>query len=146
MSQSVQELLKVINYIETDLEIQKQILFSIPSDQKAEMEKVILTIKEKKERIEALRQEIKKIDPDVFDSIIAFEKATMAFKKLNETRTFKTIETLQPGQECTLVLKDNRAPLECLVKAQDENGDWAVVTMDGETLEFSQKEVVSENP
>jgi len=121
-------------------ELQKQILFSIPSDQKAEMEKVIHTIKEKKERIEELRLKIKEIDPDAFLKIIAFEKAVDAFKKLNETRTFKKIETLEPGKECTIELKNNQS-FECLIKARDEKGDWAVVTIEGETLEFSKDEV-----
>ena len=36
-----EDLLKKINYIEADLEIQKQILFSIPSANKEEIEKTI---------------------------------------------------------------------------------------------------------
>ncbi len=56
---NIQDLLKKINYIEADIEIQKQILFSIPSDQEPEMEKTITGIAAKKEEIEILRQQIK---------------------------------------------------------------------------------------
>lgn len=48
MSQHVQELLKRINYIEADMEIQRQILCSIPTADTKEMEKTIKTIAKKK--------------------------------------------------------------------------------------------------
>jgi hypothetical protein len=68
-------LLKKINYIEADVEIQKQILFSIPSNQKTEMEKTITLIAARKEEIEVLRQELKELYQYEFYRIVVFEKA-----------------------------------------------------------------------
>ncbi|EKD40137.1 MAG: hypothetical protein ACD_75C00161G0001, partial [uncultured bacterium] len=71
---TTQDLLKRINYIEADIDIQKQILYSIPSEQTAEMEKTIALIAAKKQEIETLRQQIQESDPEEHARIVALEK------------------------------------------------------------------------
>ena len=140
----VQDLLKMINYIEADIEIQKQILFSIPSEQKEEMEKTIGIIAAKKAEIEALRQQIKETDPAEFERIVIFEKAIDAFKELAATRQFTSITGKNINESCQLVLKDDDA-IECLIKACDADGNWTIITLEGEIQHFAQS-TVAEKP
>jgi len=142
MSQKIENILKRINYIETDMDIQKQILFSIPSANKEEMTTVMEKIAAAKQQIDELRQEIKKIDPEEFNRIITFENAVTGFKKIAAQKKFKEITTLNPEQECSISLTD-QTRIECLVKAEDENGHWTVVTLDGKIEQFSKNEVKS---
>ncbi len=143
-SPKTHDLLRKINYIEADVEIQKQVLFSIPSDQQDEMEKTIKIIAEKKEEIEKLRLEIKEIDPDEYQRIVVFEKAITQFKKLATEKQFENIESRNVNEECSLKLKQG-ANVECLLKANDANGDWTIITMDGEVQHFAG-EAVAEKP
>lgn len=143
-SAATQDLLKKINYIEVDVEIQKQILFSIPSEQTDEIEKTIKLIAEKTKEIEGLREQIKAIDPVEYERIMVFEKAINSFKELAATTEFESIVSREMGGECTLQLKDT-APIECLIKANDKNGDWTVITLDGEIKQYSKAQV-SEAP
>ena len=73
MSSRTKEILQKINFIEADMELHKQILVSIPSDNKAQMEEIIEKISDLKKQINDLRQEIKKTDKDEYDKIIAIE-------------------------------------------------------------------------
>jgi len=143
-SSKIHDLLKKINYIEADLEIQRQVLVSIPSDQEEEMEKTIRIIAAKKEQIQTLRQEIKTIDPDEYQRIIVFDEAITEFKKMATEKKFQSIVSRNVNEECVLQLKkaDN---IECLLKASDESGDWTIITMDGELKHFPGK-VVDEQP
>ena len=138
------DLLRKINYIEADVEIQKQVLCSIPSAQKDEMEKTIKIIAGKKEEIEKLRLEIKAIDPDEYQRIIVFENAINQFKKLATEKKFESIVSRNVNEECSLELKEG-SNMECLLKASDANGDWTIITMEGEVLQF-EGEAVAEKP
>ncbi len=140
----IQDLLKMINYIEADIEIQKQILFSIPSEQRGEMEKTVAIIAAKRAEIETLRQQIKEIDPAEFERIIIFEKAINEFKQLATTRQFTSITGKNINESCQLALNNGEA-VECLVKACDAEGNWTIITLDGEIRHFAQS-VVAEKP
>ncbi len=140
----IQDLLKMINYIEADIEIQKQILFSIPSEQREEMEKTVAIIAAKRAEIEKLRQQIKEIDPAEFERIIIFEKAINEFRQLATTRQFTSITGKNINESCQLALNNGEA-VECLVKACDADGNWTIITLDGEIRHFAQS-VVAEKP
>jgi hypothetical protein len=142
MNQQVQELLKRINYIEADMEIQRQILCSIPSSDKKEMEKTIQLIAQKKTMVEGLRKEIKDTDPLVFQQIMAFEKATNKFKQLAAEKNFIEIKTPNENEPCNLNIKKGNQTIECLVKAKDESGGYTVINYNGEILEFLNDEVM----
>lgn len=135
MKVKVKELLQKINFIETDMELQKQILVSIPSDQKAEMEKTIALIADQKKQINDLRQEIKAVDEDEYNRIIAMEKAAESFKKISKDKNYVLVNTLNESGECFITLNDGTR-LDCLVAAQEENGNWTVLTFDGETKQY----------
>jgi len=139
-----QDLLKKINYIEADIEIQKQILFSTPSEQTAEMEKTIGLIAAKKAEIETLRQQIRELDPEEFARILIFEKAINDFKNLAKTRQFTSITGKNINESCRLAMKDGE-PIDCLVKACDAEGNWTIITLDGEIRHFEQA-AVTEKP
>ena len=141
---TVQDLLKRINYIEADIDIQKQILYAIPSDQRPEMEKTIAVIAARKQEIEALRQQIREIDPEEHDRIVAFEAAVAQFKQLAAQRKFTSITGRNVGEHCALALYDG-SEVECLVKACDEQGDWTVITLDGKLQQYA-KMAVAEKP
>ncbi len=133
-------LLKKINYIEADVEIQKQILFSIPSAQKTAMEKTISLIAARKKEIEILRQELQKLDPAEYERILKFEKAVAEFKKIAETNPFQSIVNRNVHEECALALQ-NGDRIECLIKAYDKSGNWTVITLEGEVKQFNIAEV-----
>jgi len=138
-------LLKKINYIEADVEIQKQILFSIPSDQKAEMEKTITLIAAKKKEIEILRLELQELDPEEFDRIVVFENAVAEFKKIATVNPFQSIINRNVNEECTLALQ-NGTKEECLIKACDNNGDWTIITIEGKLIQFPATDVAEKPP
>ena len=139
-STATQDLLKKINYIEVDVEIQKQILFSIPSAETEEIEKTIKLIAEKNKEIEALRENIKSIDPAEYDRIMVFEKAINSFRELASTNEFESIVSREMGGECVLEVKDSPA-VECLIKANDANGNWTIITLDGEIQQYTMDQV-----
>ena len=144
MSISTQDLLKKINYIEADIEIHKQILFSIPSDNRQEIEKILKVIAGKKEEINLLRQEIKEIDPEEDRWITVFENAVNDFKKIAADKKFQSIVSRNVNEPCSLSLT-NKTELECLIKACDENGDWTIITLGGE-IKYFEKDAVAEEP
>jgi biotin-(acetyl-CoA carboxylase) ligase len=138
-------LLKKINYIEADVEIQKQILFSIPSDQKTEMEKTITLIAARKKEIEVLRQELRELDPEEFDRIVIFENAVAEFKKIATDNPFDSIVNRNVNEECTLALQSGTKE-ECLIKACDNDGNWTIITIDGQLKQFPAAEVTEKPP
>ena len=140
----IQDLLKKINYIEADIEIQKQILFSIPSEQQMEMEKTVAVIAAKKSEIATLRQQIKEIDPQEFERILVFEEVINEFKQLAAARQFTSITGKNITEECVLTLHDSTA-VECLVKACDADGNWTIINLEGK-IEFFPKNAVSDKP
>lgn len=134
-SEQVKGILQKINFIETDMDLQKQILLSIPSKEKGEMEKVIRKIARMKQQIDDLRMEIKKIDEDEYNKIIAIEHAAEEFRRIAETKQFVQVNTLNESGECFITFNDGTR-LDCLVTAKEENGNWTVLTLDGETKEY----------
>ncbi len=142
---TTQDLLKKINYIEADIEIQKQILFSIPSTEKAAMEKTLTIIAAKKKEIGLLRQEIQSVDPEEFQRIIVFEEALTKFKKIATEIQFETIINRNVNEECVLKLK-NAPPIQCLIKAFNQNHGWTVITLEGEIKQFLQQDVAEKPP
>jgi len=135
MSAKVKELLQKINFIEADMELHKQILFSIPSENKAEMEKVVNTISNLKKQISDLREQIKGIDEEEYNRIIAIENAAEKFRKISREKKFIQVNTLNEDHECFISFNDGTR-LECLVAAKEENGNWTVLTIEGETKEY----------
>lgn len=126
------------------MEIHKQILFSIPSDNRQEIEKTLQSISYKKKEISQLRDEIQKIDPKWFKQIIIFEKAVNDFKKIAQEKNFHSIVSKNTDTECILSLADN-TEIDCLIKACDENGDWTVITLEGQIDNYTKNDV-SEKP
>jgi hypothetical protein len=135
MSTDVKGLLQKINFVEADMELHKQILFSIPSENTAEMEKVVNTISALKKQISGLRDQIKEIDEDEYNKIIAIEQAADRFRQISRDKKFVQVNTLNEDRECFITFNDG-TKLECLVAAKEENGNWTVLTLEGETKEY----------
>ena len=135
MSDRVKTLLQQINFIESDMEVQKQILVSIPSDNKGEMEKVINKLADQKRQINELRLRIKDADEDEYNKLIAIERAAEQFRKIAKTKKFAQVNTLNETGECYITLTDGTR-IDCLVAAKEENGNWTIMTPDGETKEY----------
>jgi Fe2+ transport system protein B len=135
MKERVKGLLQKINFIDTDMELQKQILFSIPPDQKDEIKKVLDVIASQKQQINELRQAIKEIDEDEYNRIITMEEATAKFRKLSQDKKFVKVHTLNEEGQCSVTLNDG-TKIDCLVAAKDDEGNWTVLTIDAETREY----------
>ncbi|MCP3872740.1 MAG: hypothetical protein GY699_06235 [Desulfobacteraceae bacterium] len=135
MSEKVKGLLQKINLIETDMDLHKQILVSIPSDNKAEIETVIKKIADQKKQIGDLRLEIKNTDEDEYNKIIAIEKAAQTFRQISKDKKFILVNTLNETGECYITFNDGTR-IDCLVAAKEENGNWTVLTLEGETKEY----------
>ena len=135
MSDRVKTLLQQINFIETDMDMQKQILVSIPSDNKSEIERVIRKIAELKKQINDLRMRIKEADEDEYNKLIAIERAADQFKQIAKTKKFTMVNTLNETGECYITLTDGTR-MNCLVAAKEENGNWTIMTLEGETKEY----------
>ena len=135
MSATVKGLLQKINFIETDMNLHKQILMSIPSAEKDQIEKVIQTISDQKKQIQDLRLEIKRIDEAEYHKIIAIERATEHFQQISKDKQFVLVNTLNETGECYITMNDDTR-IDCLVAAKEENGNWTVLTLDGETKEY----------
>ena len=145
MSANVKGLLQRINFIETDMEVHKQILFSIPSKNTAEMKKVVDTIADLKQQINDLRDQIKEMDEGEYDRIIAIEQAADRFRQISRDKKFVQVNTLNESGQCFITLNDGTR-LECLVAAREENGNWTVLTLAGETKEYTGSLVRSSDP
>jgi hypothetical protein len=135
MHPHVENILKKISYIEMDMELHRQILVSIPSDQKDEMHTVIQTIADQKKQVHDLRLEIKRLDESAYNRILAIEKGTEAFKALAREKRFVRVKTPDDTGTCRITLNDGTG-LACLVAAQEENGNWMVLTCDGSVRQF----------
>jgi len=135
MITDVKGLLQKINFIEADMELHKQILFSIPSENKTEMEKVVNTIADLKNQIHDLRDQIKEMDEDEYNRIIAIEKAADKFREIARDKKFVQVNTLNEDRQCFITFNDGTRQ-DCLVAAKEENGNWTVLTLEGETREY----------
>ncbi len=143
MSQEVQDLLKKIQYIEADIEIQKQILHAIPTKDEQELERVIKIIAGRKEEITQLRSKIQKVDPVEYGKLLRLENGVNTFKRIAAEKTFVSIESKTIENSCLLYLKDNSV-IDCLFKAREENGDHTIMTLDGEIQHFKNNSVLKE--
>ncbi|MCD4674682.1 MAG: hypothetical protein K8S18_01640 [Desulfobacula sp.] len=135
MSAKIKEILQKINFIEADMDLHKQILLSIPSDNKTEMETIITKIADQKKQINELRLAIKKIDENEYNKIIAIERAAKTFRQIARDKKFVRVNTLNESGVCFITLNDGTR-LDCLVAAEEENGNWTVLTLEGETKEY----------
>lgn len=135
MSSEIKGLLQKINFIETDMDLHKQILLSIPSAEKQQIKTVISKIADQKRQIEQLRQQIKTADEDEYNRIIAIEKAAETFRQKAKDKTFVQVNTLNETGVCFITFIDGTR-LDCLVAAKEENGNWTVLTLAGETREY----------
>lgn len=131
MKQKVRALLQKINFIEVDMDLQKQILRAIPSAERGEMEKVLVKIAEMKQQILDLREEIRNTDPEAHDRIVAIEQGTERFKALAAEKRFVQVKTPDEAGICFVTLNDG-SRLDCLIAARDEDGHWTVLTLFGE--------------
>ncbi|MDA3918987.1 MAG: hypothetical protein PF690_18745 [Deltaproteobacteria bacterium] len=135
MSAEVKALLQKINFVETDMEMQKHILFSIPADNTSEIENFINKIADLKKQIEDLRQQIKNIDENEYDKIIAIENGIKRFQEFSKDKKFVRVNTLNESGECFITLNDGTR-MDCLVAAKEENGNFTILTLEGEAREF----------
>lgn len=135
MSAKIKEILQKINFIEADMELHKQILVSIPADNKTEMETIISKILDQKKQINDLRQQIKKLDEDEYNKIITIEKAAETFRQISKDKKYIEVNTLNESGVCFITFNDGTR-LDCLVTAKEENGNWTVLTLEGETKEY----------
>ena len=140
MNKQVQDLLKKITYIEADIEIQKQILFSIPQADRKEMERVVGIIATHKAEINTLHAKLEKISPKDHEHIMLLERAVTEFKKIASTRKFRSVQVMQVQEDLGLQLNQTTR-LPCLVKACDEEGGWTIITPEGEIRQFASSEV-----
>jgi len=134
-SAKIKGLLQRINFIEADMDIQKQILVSIPSANKKDIEATIQKIADRKANIDALRLEIKNTDEEEYNRIITIEKAAETFRRISLDKKFVLVNTLNESGSCFITLNDGTR-MDCLVTAKEENGNWTVLTLDGETREY----------
>ncbi len=135
MSIDVKGLLQKINFVEADMELHKQILFSIPSENKAEIETVVNKIADLKKQINSLRDQIKEIDEEEYNKIIAIEQAADKFRQISKDKKFVQVNTLNEDRQCFITFNDGTR-LDCLVAAKEENGNWTVLTIEGKTKEY----------
>ncbi|OGR38511.1 MAG: hypothetical protein A3J80_01980 [Desulfobacula sp. RIFOXYB2_FULL_45_6] len=134
-SAKIKSLLQRINFIEADMDIQKQILVSIPSNNKKDIESTIRKIADQKEQIHRLRLEIKTTDEAEYNRIMAIEQGAETFRRISQDKKFVFVNTLNESGACFIVLNDGTR-MDCLVTAKEENGNWTVLTLDGETKEY----------
>lgn len=140
MSQKVQDLLRQINYIEAENEIQKQILVSIPSSDTDEITETIQRISQNNKKIDELREEIKIASPEEYNKIIQIEQSALKFKEMHSESPFESIENFTGEQELSLSLKTGEV-IQCLIKAKDQNGNWTVISREGELRTVDSSEV-----
>jgi hypothetical protein len=124
MSAEVKALLQKINFVETDMEMQKHILFSIPADNTSEIENFINKI-----------ADLKNIDENEYDKIIAIENGIKRFQEFSKDKKFVRVNTLNESGECFITLNDGTR-MDCLVAAKEENGNFTILTLEGEAREF----------
>jgi hypothetical protein len=141
MSKTVDQILQKISFLEKDMELHKSILASIPEGKEDEMREVIGTMAELKKKIEMEKESIKDVDPEMYKQIQKMEVASARFREIAAEKEFQTVVTLDQSRECYIDLRDGDR-LECLVKAQDKDGGWTILTIDGETMELAADKVV----
>lgn len=140
MQNIVENILKKITYIEAEMEIQKQILHSLPSDNVEDMKEVIQKIAKAKEEIATLRNQLEQESPDEFHKLHAIEQAVASFNQLAETTKFIQVESVTTNPACSVTDRQGNS-YDCLVKACDESGNWVIITQEGKIRHFPADEI-----
>lgn len=140
MSRQAEDVLLKINFIEADMEIQRQILMSLPSDNKKEIQEAVETLARQKQQIQELRKELQQADPVEYQRVVTFERAADTFKELVRSKSNLALTSRGENGQCAITLSDNTT-LECLVTAREENGNWIVFTLEGLVRQFTRDEV-----
>ena len=140
MKNAVQRILRKIQYIEVDIEIQKQILHTTPGQEEGEIRDVIQKIADSKEEINRLRFQIEEISPQEYQQIQALEKAAATFNSITSQDSFTIVESMSTNPNCSITYRTgNTCP--CLVKASDKSGNWVIITPEGEIRHLKSQEL-----
>ncbi|HBT97494.1 MAG TPA: hypothetical protein DEB25_07640 [Desulfobulbaceae bacterium] len=136
MSARLHAVYQKIHLVEHDLELHKQILATIPSGKRDEIEQTIGKIADLKRQLTELKESIAVIDPDEYQRLQKLEGETARFKELAGQRPLKEVYTLDQYRVCALRLADGME-IDCLVAARREDDSWLVLTLAGECREFT---------
>jgi predicted NACHT family NTPase len=140
MSARLHAIYQKIHFLERDIELHKQILATIPSANRDELEETIGKIAQMKRQLTELKESIAAVDPDEYRRLQKLEEETALFKKLAAEKTLQEVYTLDQCRVCALRLSDG-SELDCLVAARRQDGDWLVLSLAGECREFAAAEV-----
>jgi TolA-binding protein len=130
-----------VNSLKIDMNIHKEILASIPEDNKKEIRDTLEKIAKMKEKIEHLKATLRKEDSEGYDLMVKLESATGKFQELSKGKQFKQIFTLEHNGPCAIDLVSGER-IDCLVAAVQHSGDWTLITTSGEAREYMKSEVV----
>lgn len=136
---SVQAIYQKINFVEQDIELHKSILASIPTADQKGMEETLTAIAQLKNSLITLRQSLAEADPAEFARLEKLDRASEQFRQIAAQKTFSRIITLEHHRHCTLRLAGGQL-VDCLVIAEDEAGDWTVLTLSGEVAGYSAEQ------
>ncbi|MEE4240196.1 MAG: hypothetical protein V2I36_01925 [Desulfopila sp.] len=140
MQTAIQNRLRKIQYIEAEIEIQKQILHSIADQDENEIREVVQKIADAKANIHQLLQEIKRFSPQEYQRIQALKNAVATLNAMASEKSFTQIESISTTPKCCITLLSGEK-IACLVKASDENGNWVVITTEGELRHLKKHQV-----
>lgn len=140
MNNAVQNILRKIQYIEAEIEIQKQILHTTLGQEEAEIREVIQKIADSKEEINRLRLEIEEISPQEHHRIQALEKAVATFTTITSENSFTIVENMATNPNCSITYQTGET-CPCLVKASDKSGNWVIITPEGEIRRINNREL-----
>jgi len=136
MSAQLHAVYQKIHFIERDLELHKQILATIPSGKRSEIEETISKIAELKRQLTELKESIASISPDEYQRLQKLETETARFKALAGQQPLAEVYTLDQCRVCTLRLADG-SEVDCLVAARRQDNGWLALTLAGECREFA---------
>ena len=140
MSARLHAVYQKIHFVERDIELHKQILATIPSGNRAEIEETIGRIAEMKRQLTELKKSIAVIDPEEYQRLQKLEGETVRFKELAGQMGLKEIYTLDQCRVCALRLA-NGSEIDCLVAARRQDDGWLVLTLAGECRQLAAAEV-----
>ena len=140
MKHKVQGLMQKISYAEQDMELQKQILVTIPTKDEDDIEEVITNIARLKEKVNSLKLEVKEVDPAEYEKMMAMESASKKFREIAKDKKFEYVKTFGNDGDLSVVMADGVVTV-CLVVAKEETGEWILLTMDGKVLELAEDSV-----
>ncbi|MDR0477924.1 MAG: hypothetical protein LBH14_08335 [Desulfobulbaceae bacterium] len=129
-----------IHFIERDIELHKQILATIPSGNRADLEETISKIAGMKRQLSELKESIAVIDPEEYQRLQKLDGETARFKELARQTPLREIYTLDQYRVCALRLADG-SEIDCLVAARRQDDGWLVLTLAGECRQLTAAEV-----